>query len=43
MTEQSLSLEIFFKHTFEDVEKKINETITDQNITQRGEALTSVN
>jgi geranylgeranyl pyrophosphate synthase len=32
MTEQSLSLEIFFKHTFEDVEKKINETITDQNI-----------
>jgi geranylgeranyl pyrophosphate synthase len=32
MTEQSLSLEIFFKHTFEDIEKKINETITDQNI-----------
>ncbi len=32
MTEQSLSLEIFFKHTFEDVEKKINETIADQNI-----------
>ena len=32
MTEQSLSLEIFFKHTFEDVEKKINEIITDQNI-----------
>jgi geranylgeranyl pyrophosphate synthase len=32
MTEQTLSLEIFLKHTFEDVEKKINETITDQNI-----------
>ncbi len=32
MTEQSLSLEIFLKHTFEDIEKKINEIITDQNI-----------
>src|SRR5512136_709065 len=32
MTEQSLSLEIFLKHTFEDIEKKIDETITDQNI-----------
>jgi len=32
MVEQTLSLEIFLKHTFEDIEKKIDETITDQNI-----------
>jgi geranylgeranyl pyrophosphate synthase len=32
MNEQSLSLEIFLKHTYEDIEKKIAETITDQNI-----------
>jgi geranylgeranyl pyrophosphate synthase len=32
MTDQLLSLEIFLKHTYEDVEKKIDETITDQNI-----------
>jgi geranylgeranyl pyrophosphate synthase len=32
MTDQSLSLEIFFKHTYEDIEKKIDEIITDQNI-----------
>ena len=32
MTEQSLALEIFLKHTVEDVEKKINETFIDQNI-----------
>jgi geranylgeranyl pyrophosphate synthase len=32
MTDQTLSLEIFLKHTHEDIEKKINETITDQNI-----------
>lgn len=32
MTDQLLSLEIFLKHTHEDIEKKINETITDHNI-----------
>jgi geranylgeranyl pyrophosphate synthase len=32
MTDQSLSLEIFLKHTYEDIEKKIDEIITDQNI-----------
>ena len=32
MTDQSLALEVFLKHTYEDVEKKINEIITDQNI-----------
>jgi geranylgeranyl pyrophosphate synthase len=32
MTNQLLSLEIFLKHTQEDIEKKINLTITDQNI-----------
>jgi geranylgeranyl pyrophosphate synthase len=32
MTDQLLSLEIFLKHTYEDIEKKIDETITDQNI-----------
>ena len=32
MTGQLLSLEIFLKHTYEDIEKKIDETITDQNI-----------
>jgi geranylgeranyl pyrophosphate synthase len=32
MAEQLLSLEIFFKHTSEDIEKKIGEIITDQNI-----------
>jgi len=32
MADQLLSLEIFLKHTFEDIEKKIDEIITDQNI-----------
>jgi geranylgeranyl pyrophosphate synthase len=32
MADQSLSLEIFLKHTYEDIEKKIKEIITDQNI-----------
>jgi geranylgeranyl pyrophosphate synthase len=32
MTDQSLSLEVFLKHTHEDIEKKIQEIITDQNI-----------
>jgi geranylgeranyl pyrophosphate synthase len=32
MNEHPLSLEIFLKHTHEDIEKKITETITDQNI-----------
>jgi geranylgeranyl pyrophosphate synthase len=32
MADQSLSLEIFLKHTYEDIEKKIDEIITDQNI-----------
>jgi geranylgeranyl pyrophosphate synthase len=32
MADSSLSLEIFLKHTLEDIEKKIQELITDQNI-----------
>jgi geranylgeranyl pyrophosphate synthase len=32
MADQSLALEIFLKHTYEDIEKKIEEIITDQNI-----------
>ncbi len=32
MVDQSLSLEIFLKHTYEDIEKKIEEIITDKNI-----------
>jgi geranylgeranyl pyrophosphate synthase len=32
MTDQLLSLEVFLHHTFEDIEKKIDEIITDQNI-----------
>ncbi len=32
MTDQSLNLEVFLKHTHEDIEKKINEIIKDQNI-----------
>lgn len=32
MVDQSLALEIFLKHTYEDIEKKIDEIITDQNI-----------
>jgi len=32
MADQSLALEVFLKHTHEDIEKKINEIITDQNI-----------
>jgi geranylgeranyl pyrophosphate synthase len=32
MTDQPLSLEVFLKHTYEDVEKKIQEIITDPNI-----------
>jgi geranylgeranyl pyrophosphate synthase len=32
MTDQPLSLEVFLKHTYEDVEHKIQEIITDQNI-----------
>jgi geranylgeranyl pyrophosphate synthase len=32
MADQSLSLEIFLKHTHEDIEKKIKEIITDQSI-----------
>jgi len=32
MVDQSLALEIFLKHTYEDIEKKIEEIITDQNI-----------
>jgi len=32
MADQPLSLEIFLKHTYEDIEKKIDEIITDQNI-----------
>ena len=32
MADQSLSLEVFLKHTQEDVEKKIGELIADQNI-----------
>jgi geranylgeranyl pyrophosphate synthase len=32
MADQSLALEIFLKHTYEDIEKKIDEIITDQNI-----------
>jgi geranylgeranyl pyrophosphate synthase len=32
MVEQTLSLEVFLKHSFEDIEQKIHEVITDQNI-----------
>jgi geranylgeranyl pyrophosphate synthase len=32
MPDQSLALEVFLKHTYEDIEKKIKEVITDQNI-----------
>lgn len=32
MADQSLTLEVFLKHTHEDIEKKIQEIITDQNI-----------
>lgn len=32
MTDQPLSLEVFWKHSYEDVERKIGELITDQNI-----------
>jgi hypothetical protein len=32
MADQLLSLEIFLKHTSEDIEEKINEIITDRNI-----------
>jgi len=32
MAEQPLSLEVFLKHSFEDIERKIQEVITDQNI-----------
>jgi geranylgeranyl pyrophosphate synthase len=32
MADDSLSLEIFLKHTYEDIEKKIEEVITDKNI-----------
>ena len=32
MVEQSLNLEVFLKHTYEDVEKKIDEVIADPNI-----------
>lgn len=32
MTDQSLALEVFLKHTYEDIEKKITELITDQHI-----------
>jgi len=32
MEEQSLNLEVFLKHTYEDVEKKIDDVITDPNI-----------
>jgi geranylgeranyl pyrophosphate synthase len=32
MAEQLLSLEVFLKHSFEDIERKIQEVITDQNI-----------
>jgi geranylgeranyl pyrophosphate synthase len=32
MNNQPLSLEVFFKHTYEDVEKKIHEIISDPNI-----------
>ncbi|MCJ7698176.1 MAG: polyprenyl synthetase family protein [Thermoplasmata archaeon] len=32
MVDQSLALEVFLKHTYEDIEKKIDEIITDQNI-----------
>lgn len=32
MADQSLALEVFLKHTHEDIEKKIQEIITDQNI-----------
>ena len=32
MVDQSLALEVFLKHTCEDIEKKIDEIITDQNI-----------
>jgi len=32
MVDQSLALEIFLKHTYEDIEQKIDEIITDQNI-----------
>jgi geranylgeranyl pyrophosphate synthase len=32
MVDQSLSLEIFLKHTYEDIEQKIDEIITDENI-----------
>jgi geranylgeranyl pyrophosphate synthase len=32
MTDQSLALEVFLKHTHEDIEKKIDEIITDKNI-----------
>lgn len=32
MVDQSLALEVFLKHTHEDIEKKINELITDPNI-----------
>jgi len=32
MADQSLALEVFLKHTQEDIEKKISEIITDQNI-----------
>jgi len=32
MTDQALALEVFLKHTYEDIEKKINELITDPNI-----------
>jgi geranylgeranyl pyrophosphate synthase len=32
MSDQSLSLDVFMKHTLEDIEKKIQEVITDKNI-----------
>lgn len=32
MTDQSLNLEVFLKHTHEDIEKKINEIIKDKNV-----------
>jgi geranylgeranyl pyrophosphate synthase len=32
MADQSLSLEVFLKHSYEDIEKKIEEVIVDQNI-----------
>jgi geranylgeranyl pyrophosphate synthase len=32
MVDQSLNLEVFLKHTYEDVEKKIDELITDKHI-----------